>query len=135
MPLLAQQTTTTPDAPAKTRMGRNQGMRHQAVDPATRAQKMTDRMTKQLSLDEATSKKVYALTLARAEKMDAIQKSADDRKTKVRAMKANADEFSSQLKSTLTTDQYAAFESMRSQMGKGRHAGGARGSKDGTDQK
>ena len=47
-------------------------------DPATRAKKMTDRMTQQLGLDQATSQKVYDVTLSRAQKVDAIQASSDD---------------------------------------------------------
>ena len=121
-PLFAQQ-TATPDAPAKTnsRMGRGRAMQqYMAADPTTRAQKMTDHMTKQLGLDEATSKKVYDVTLVRAQKVDAIQKSTDDNKTKAKALKANADEFKAQLKSVLTPDQFAKFESMRGRMGRGR---------------
>lgn len=117
LPLLAQQ-TTTPDAPAA-RMGKSRGMQqYQAADPATRAQKMTDRMTRQLELDQATSKKVYDVLLARAEKVDAIQKGSDDNKTKAQALKANADDFKSKMKSILTPDQYTKFESMRGRRGR-----------------
>lgn len=117
LPLLAQQ-TTTPDSPAA-RMGKGRSMQqHQMADPATRAQKMTDRMTRQLELDQATSKKVYDVLLARAEKVDAIQKSSDDNKTKAQALKANADDFKSKMKSILTPDQYTKFESMRGRRGR-----------------
>lgn len=102
---------------------------YQAGDPATRARKMTDRMTKQLGLDEASAKKVYDVTLARAEKVDAIQKGTDDNKAKGKALKANADEYKSKLQSILTPDQFAKFESMRGRMGRGR--GNNDGDKDG----
>ena len=129
LPLLAQQTTTT-DAPATTQRGRGRGMQaYQAGDPATRARKMTDRMTKQLGLDEATSTKVYDATLARAEKVDAIQKGTDDKKVKGKALKANADEYKSKLQGILTPDQFAKLESMRGRMGRGR--GGNDSDKDG----
>ncbi|GAB4023006.1 hypothetical protein GCM10028808_72200 [Spirosoma migulaei] len=130
-PLLAQQ-TATPDAPAQTgqRMGRGRGMQqYQAGDPTTRAQRMTDQMTKQLGLDEATSKKVYDLTLARAQKVDAIQKGTDDNKTKSQALKANADDFKMKLKGILTPDQFTKFEAMRGRMGRGRGNGGPAGEK------
>ncbi|NDU98568.1 DUF4890 domain-containing protein [Spirosoma terrae] len=100
-------------------MGKGRGMQqYQAADPATRAQKMTDRMTRQLELDQATSKKVYDVLLARAEKVDAIQKGSDDNKTKAQALKANADDFKSKMKSILTPDQYTKFESMRGRRGR-----------------
>lgn len=130
-PLLAQQ-TATPDAPAQTgrRMGRNPRMQqYQAGDPTTRAQRMAGQMTKQLGLDEATSKKVYDLTLARAQKVDAIQKSTDDNKAKGQALKANADDFKTKLKGILTPDQFTKFESMRGRMGRGRGHGGPAGEK------
>lgn len=124
VPLLAQQ-ATTPDAPATNRTDRpNRAMRmQQDVDPATRARKMTDRMTKELALDEATSKKVYNLMLARADKMEALRKNSDDRRAKMQAMKAEADAFKSDLKGILTPDQFAKFESMqqnRMRHGRGR---------------
>ncbi|GAB3952527.1 hypothetical protein GCM10028805_34730 [Spirosoma harenae] len=121
-PLLAQQ-TTTPDAQSQTttRAGRNHSMaQRQMADPETRAHKMTDRMTKQLGLDEATSKKVYDVTLARAQKVDAIQANADDRKAKAQALKANADDFKTKMKSILKPDQFAKFESMHDKMRHGR---------------
>jgi periplasmic protein CpxP/Spy len=132
--LFAQQ-TATPTAPAQTgtRMGKNRSMsQHQMGDPATRAKKMTDRMTQQLGLDQATSQKVYDATLARAQKIDAIQASSDANKAKAQAMKANADEFKASMKGILTPDQYAKFESMKGHR-KGR--GGADGDKAGKDQK
>ncbi|MVM40466.1 DUF4890 domain-containing protein [Spirosoma sp. HMF3257] len=117
-------------------MGRHRGMQpYQAADPTTRAQRMTDQMAKQLSLDEATSKKVYDLTLARAQKVDAIQKGTDDNKAKNQALKANADEFKSKLKGILTPDQFTKFESMRGRMGRGRGNSGPDGDKDSKDQK
>ncbi|MBD2701037.1 DUF4890 domain-containing protein [Spirosoma sp. BT702] len=118
LPLFTQQATAQ-DVPAQNRAERR-GRTMQDVDPATRAQRMTDRMTKQLSLDEATSKKVYDLVLARAEKMDAIQKNSDDRKTKMQAMKAGTEAFQADLKKVLTAEQFAKFESMRDQMGRRR---------------
>ena len=122
-PLLAQQ-TTTPDAPAQAntrRMGKNGGMQqHQMGDPATRAKKMTDRMTKQLGLDQATSQKVYDVTLARAQKIDAIQAGSDDNRAKAQALKANAYDFKAKLKGILTPDQFTKFEAMKGK-GKMRH--------------
>ena len=134
LPLLAQQ-TATPDAPATTtRMGKGRSMQqHPMGDPATRARKMTDRMTQQLGLDQATSQKLYDATLARAQKVNDIQASADDNKAKAQALKANADDFKAKLKSILTPDQFAKVESMKGHMRKGK--GGPDGTKDDQEQK
>lgn len=117
LPLLAQQ-TTTPDVSAQTngRMGRNQGTNRQQrpmADAPTRARKMTDRMTQQLGLDQATSAKVYDAALARDQKIDNIQKGTDDNRTKAQALKANADDFRGKLQGILTPDQFTKFDAMR----------------------
>jgi protein CpxP len=129
-PLLAQQ-TTSPDAPAQTntrRMGKDRSMQsHQMGDPATRAKKMTDRMTQTLDLDQATAQKVYDITLARAQKVNAIQASSDDNKAKQQALKTNADEYKAKLKSILTPDQFAKLDEMKGRMKHGRR-GADRGS-------
>lgn len=134
-PLLAQQ-TATPEAATQAntrRMGKNGSMQsHPKGDPATRAKKMTDRMTQQLGLDQATSQKVYDVTLARAQKIDAIQASSDDNKAKAQAMKANADDFKAKLKGILTPDQFAKLESMK---GKGGMRHGRGGSDNGDQDK
>lgn len=128
--LYAQQTNTA-DAPAQntTQTGRNRAMSQRPMaDPQTRAHRMTDRMTKQLSLDGATSQKVYEATLAHAQKVDAIQASSDDNRAKAQSLKANADDFKSKLQSILTPDQFAKVQAMR---GKMRHG---RGRPDGTNE-
>ena len=121
MPLLAQQ-TTTPDAPTTTnRMNRNRSMeQRQMADPETRARKMTDRMTKQLGLDQTASQKVYEATLAHAQKVDAIRTSSDNKQAKMQAMKVNADDLKSKLQNILTPDQIAKLELMKGRMRNGR---------------
>jgi protein CpxP len=119
--LHAQQTTT--DAPAQTtnQTGRNRSMQQRPMaDPQTRARRMTDRMTKQLGLDGATSQKVYDATLVHAQKVDAIMANSDDKKAKAQAMKANADDFKSKLQGVLTPDQFAKVQAMRGKMRHGR---------------
>ena len=120
LPLLAQQ-TATPDAPAQAnaRMGRNRSGQDRSMqnrpmaDPATRARRMTDRMTQELGLDQTTSQKVYEATLARTQKVNDIQASADNNKAKGQAMKANADDYKSKLQSILTPDQLTKMEAMK----------------------
>lgn len=118
-PLFAQQTTPA-DAPAQTnaRMGRNRLMgqnQNQTADAATRARKMTDRLTKQLGLDEATSQKVYTAALTRDQKIDDIRASSTDNRANAKSMKANADDFKTKLQGILTPDQFTKFEAMRHQ--------------------
>ena len=132
LPLLAQQ-TAAPAAPTVSR-GQKPTSQYKAGDPATRAKKMTDRMTQDLGLDQATSQKVYEASLARDQKVDAIQTGSDDNKTKDKALKANADDYKSKLQSILTPDQFTKFQSM-----KGNHMrngqGGPNSGKDSNDQK
>lgn len=103
------------------------------ADPETRARKMTDRMTKQLGLDQTASQKVYEATLAHAQKVDAIRTSSDNKQAKMQAMKVNADDLKSKLQSILTTDQFAKLESMKSRMRNGR--GRPNAMQDDSDQK
>lgn len=120
LPLLAQQ-TATPDSPAqanarmgKNRSGQDQSMQNRPMaDPATRARKMTDRMTQTLGLDQATSQKVYEATLARTQKVNDIQAGADNNKAKAQALKANADDYKSKLQGIITPDQFSKMEAMK----------------------
>ena len=105
----------------------------QMADPQTRARKMTDRLTKQLGLDQAASQKVYDATLAHAQKVDAIRTNSDDKRAKAQALKANADDLTSKFQSILTTDQFAKLESMKSRMRNGR--GRPNAMQDDSDQK
>lgn len=125
LPLLAQQ---APMSTVPHQQGTKPGQK--MADPTIRAQKMTDRMTKELGLDQATSQKVYAVALTRAQKIDGIQASPDDNRTKAKALKANADDFKAQLKGILTPDQFARYSAMKGHRRSGR--GGA-ASADSTD--
>ena len=141
--LLAQTATPVPTAPTSTapadqgragRMNRRGAVNkmgsmnggYMAADPATRAQKMTDRLTKQLDLDEATSRKVYGAALTRDQQVDAIQKGTDDNRTKAKSLKTNADQFKTAMQGILTADQFAKFQQMRQR-------GGGRGKDGGAD--
>ena len=130
--LLAQTAAPAPTAPTSTaptdqgRVGRmnrrgnmgNTNGGYMAADPATRAQKMTDRLTKQLGRDDATAKKVYQAALTRDQQIDAIQKGTDDNRAKARSLKANADQFKTTMQGILTADQFAKFQAMRQRGGR-----------------
>lgn len=115
LPLVAQQ---APMSTVPHQQGTKPGQK--MADPTIRAQRMTDRLTKELGLDQATSQKVYPAALTHAQKVDNIQASPDDNRTKAKALKANADDFKTQLKSLLTPDQFAKFTAMRGRMRAGR---------------
>lgn len=115
LPLMAQQ---APMSTVPHQQGTKQGQK--MADPTIRAQRMTDRLTKELGLDQVASQKVYAVALTRAQKIDNIQASPDDNRTKANALKANADDFKAQLKGILTPDQFTKFTAMRGRMRAGR---------------
>lgn len=120
---LSAQSTASPEAMVTTRAKKAHADRpYKAADPTVRAQKMTDQLTKELGLDEATLKKVYDATLARAQKVDAIQSSSDDNKTKNKSLQANAADFKQTMQGILTPDQFAKFQTMK-------HHDGPRGHK------
>jgi periplasmic protein CpxP/Spy len=90
--------------------------------PEVRATKMTERMTRQLGLDEATAKNVNAIALERANKVDVINNSTDDKQTKQAAFVANKQDFEAKLKGVLSADQFAKYQSME-------NGGGNKGNK------
>ncbi len=122
LPVAAQQVTpaagpvsvqTTPTAPAQAGKSAKRTSPYQAADPATRARKMTDRMTTDLGLDPATAQKVYEAALTRAQKIDAIQNGTDDNKTKNQSLQANANAFKTALQSILSPDQFTKFQQQK----------------------
>jgi periplasmic protein CpxP/Spy len=102
-------------APAQAPAGKVIPMpQRQMADAATRTQKFTDRMTKTLGLDAATSKKVYDAYLARTKKVDEVQASAVSGKEKNEALKSNKDTFEATLKSILPAEAYDKYSKMES---------------------
>ena len=113
-----------PQAPQFRHRGNSDG--NQPMAPAdVRAAKMTQRLTKQLGLDDATSKKVGDLVLARDKKIDEIIASTQDNKAKSAAMKINHDDFEAKLKGVLSADQFAKYQDS-----KGHHKGNKDGGAD-----
>jgi len=80
---------------------------------------MSQEMARQLSLDAATTAKVRAAALARAQKIDAIQTGTTSNKAKNTALGANAQEFKQTLQGILTPAQYAQYTSGKGGKGKG----------------
>lgn len=84
---------------------------YKAAAPEQRAEKMSQRLSKQLGLDAPTTAKVKAAALVRARKIDAIQTGTDSNKAKNTALQANAQDFKAALKSILTPEQFAKYGS------------------------
>lgn len=129
LPLLAQTTKPTSEAPA-TATKNNRATRYQATDPATRARRQTDRMTQYLSLDQATSKKVYDVNLARAQKAEEIMKGTDPSNTKAKAIREYNAEYRTKLQAILTPEQMAKVDQMQADERTRRRGGSATDDKD-----
>lgn len=82
---------------------------YKAAAPEQRAEKMSQQLSKQLGLDAATTAKVKAAALVRAQKIDAIQTGTDSNKAKNTALQANAQDFKAALKAILTPEQFAKY--------------------------
>lgn len=80
------------------------------MDPKERAEKMTERMAKEYSLNEAQKKQLLDANLALNEQM---AKKAEDQKAERgqmrKEMKANNDAYNAQLKKIMTEEQYASY--------------------------
>ena len=108
------QSLQKPNAPDNGTSQRQNRQDKPMADAATRTQRYTDRLTQTLSLDAATSKKVYDSYLARTNKVDEIQASTASGKDKNDALKANKDAFENSLKRILSADQFAQYSKMES---------------------
>lgn len=99
--------------------GNRQGGRQQ-MDPKTRAQRMTERMVKEYSLNEDQKQQLLDVNLAWVEKTAANQggRSKDDKATKMTKeerekrmaeMKKSREDYDAQLKKILTKEQYDSY--------------------------
>ncbi|AIZ63457.1 hypothetical protein PK28_06700 [Hymenobacter sp. DG25B] len=113
------QTTTTPAAQHQGMhhgQGMGMGMGHEKMPPEQRAEKMSQRLTQQLSLSADQTTKVQAILLAQGQEMDAIHTkyaASTDRKAAMPEMKASREKYETQLKGVLTAEQYTKYDQMR----------------------
>jgi Spy/CpxP family protein refolding chaperone len=77
--------------------------------PMPNAERFTERMTKELSLNAATSKKVHDAFLNNMKKMEAVFASKSAEKDKRAALDANKKAFQKSMKGILSPAQYAQF--------------------------
>lgn len=77
--------------------------------PMPNAERFTERMTKELNLNAATSKKVHDAFLNNMKKMDAVFASKLEEKDKRAALDANKKAFEKTMKGILSPAQYTQF--------------------------
>ena len=92
----------------------------QDMDPKTRAERMTERMAKEYSLNETQKKELLEVNMAFVQKMGERpgrmkpemrqgKKSKEDREKMRQEMKASRESYEAGLKKIMTKDQYAAY--------------------------
>ena len=113
-------------------MAQGQRGEHKKMTPAERAEKMTERMVKEYSLNDAQKKQLLEVNLARCEKMDArmsmrpdvngkkegkkARQMTKEEREKMRAEMKNAnDEYNAQLQKIMTEEQYASYTKKQSE--------------------
>lgn len=84
--------------------------------PEQRAQMQNDKMKEKLALNDDQFKKVSALNLLYAQKIDPIIHNDDSRFSKYRKIKPLLEEKDEKLKAILTKDQYKQYESLKKEM-------------------
>lgn len=81
------------------------------ADPVKRAERISADLKQALILDDATSKKVYALELARIQEAVKIREAnAGDREAMRESMKSVNEKFLVGMKSTLNEDQFKKYQ-------------------------
>ena len=99
------------------------------MDPKERAERMTERMAKEYSLNEAQKKDLLEANMALTEKM---ANRAEDKKAEMeelrKEMQNNRDAYDAKLKKILTEEQYAAYSKKQAERQKKM---GDRGPRDG----
>lgn len=111
--------------------GQNGSSQRQRMSPEDMSKRQTERMVKQLKLDEAQTVKVQAINLDFSEKMKTAFESAQDDRSSMRSkMETIRNEKNAELKTVLTEEQYKKYlEDEKTQMEerKSRQANGTRG--------
>ncbi len=82
---------------------------YKAAAPEERGARLSQQLSQQLGLDAATTAKVQAAAVVRAQKIDVIQTGTATNKAKNTALQANAQDFKTALKGILTPEQFAKY--------------------------
>lgn len=99
------------------------------MDPKERAERMTERMAKEYSLNEAQKKDLLEANMALTEKMaNRAEDKKAEREELRKEMQNNRDAYDAKLKKILTEEQYAAYSKKQAERQKKM---GDRGPRDG----
>lgn len=111
-------------------MAMAQGPRNgKKMDPKERAERMTERMAKEYSLNEAQKKDLLEANMAFTEKMaNRAEDKKAEREELRKEMQNNRDAYDAKLKKILTEEQYAAYSKKQAERQKKM---GDRGPRDG----
>ena len=111
-------------------MAMAQGPRNgKKMDPKERAERMTERMAKEYSLNEAQKKDLLEANMALTEKMaNRAEDKKAEREELRKEMQNNRDAYDAKLKKILTEEQYAAYSKKQAERQKKM---GDRGPRDG----
>ncbi|WP_321332557.1 DUF4890 domain-containing protein [uncultured Bacteroides sp.] len=92
-------------------MAMAQGRGHgKNMDPKERAQKMTERIAKEYSLNDTQKQQLLEANTALVEKMSNRSDENKDKRAEMRKeMQANRDAYEAQLKKIMTEEQYASY--------------------------
>ncbi len=85
------------------------------MDPVKRAEKQTAMMTEQLTLSEAQATKVHEINLKYAEQSKTMREANTDRSAMREQMTALRTAQDAELKTMLTSDQWAAWEKIQAE--------------------
>ncbi|MEI7581121.1 hypothetical protein [Runella sp.] len=81
------------------------------MDPVKRAERVSADLKQALTLDDATTKKVYDLELSRTQEAQKIrEKNADDRDAMRESMKGVNEKFQTSIKAVLTEEQFKKYQ-------------------------
>ena len=89
--------------------GNRQGGRQQ-MDPKTRAERMTERMVKEYSLNEDQKQQLQAANQGgRSKDNKAAKMTKEEREKKMAEMKKSREDYDAQLKKIMTKEQYDSY--------------------------
>lgn len=93
------------------------------VTPEKRAERQTKMMAEKLDLSADQQKQIYALQLARTQKMQEMREAQDQSRDARQRMKSANDDFEKSMGAILTADQKTKYEAIQAEMREGRRGG------------
>ncbi|TYZ07601.1 hypothetical protein FY528_14665 [Hymenobacter lutimineralis] len=110
------QTTSTPTPAAQNSYPGGRGQGHGRLTPELRAQRMTERLTRELALSTEQATRVQGILLAQSQENEAIRTkyaTSTDRRAALPELKAAKEKYDTQLKAVLTSEQHIKYAQLR----------------------